>query len=271
MWTCSKCGEKHENQFEQCWHCGTSRDGTTSPNLEFTEEGVMARKDEESESDLAQKSLNWFEIWRIAVLHPTVKSYSEIINNPKASIKWGTIWIAISTFIAWFTGPQRSLLIGIVWDNFGLKAVPYFLIIGAVISTVFGVIVLLITSAISHRFAVLFGGEGTFHQLVYGWAVIQPPFILLSGLATHFPSIFPSSRSFFLSTAGWTIMIISLLMFIGINLYQLYAGVVAFSAVEKLGIWKSFGILILQAVVVGIAVTCLSSFQALIMNFTRLY
>ena len=25
IWTCPRCGEKVEEQFTQCWHCGTSR------------------------------------------------------------------------------------------------------------------------------------------------------------------------------------------------------------------------------------------------------
>lgn len=31
MWTCIKCGEKHEDTFDDCWNCGTSRDGTENP------------------------------------------------------------------------------------------------------------------------------------------------------------------------------------------------------------------------------------------------
>jgi hypothetical protein len=27
MWTCQKCGEKIEDQFDSCWHCGTPRPG----------------------------------------------------------------------------------------------------------------------------------------------------------------------------------------------------------------------------------------------------
>ena|SRR5216684_5440148 len=26
-WTCPKCGELHEGQFNACWRCGTTRDG----------------------------------------------------------------------------------------------------------------------------------------------------------------------------------------------------------------------------------------------------
>lgn len=29
MWTCSKCGELLEDQFDSCWNCGTSCDGST--------------------------------------------------------------------------------------------------------------------------------------------------------------------------------------------------------------------------------------------------
>lgn len=34
MWTCSKCGESIEDQFDACWHCSTPKpdDGTTSAN-----------------------------------------------------------------------------------------------------------------------------------------------------------------------------------------------------------------------------------------------
>lgn len=28
MWTCSRCGETHEEQFANCWRCGSPRDGS---------------------------------------------------------------------------------------------------------------------------------------------------------------------------------------------------------------------------------------------------
>jgi hypothetical protein len=224
----------------------------------------------ETKADPTQMSLKWFEIWRSAFLHPTIKTFSRIISDPKASTKWGIIWMAITSFIAWFVGPQRAILSGWVADNFGPPAVIYFLLIGAIVAPIFGMVCLLIEAAIAHGLARLFDGAGTFHQLVYCWAVMLLPFILLSGLVMYFPSIFSSSRSFIFSATGRTIQIISLLMLIGVNLYLFYAQVVALSAVEKIGIGKSFGIFILQAIVVVIGVTLLSyGFQALMMNFAR--
>jgi len=31
MWTCSKCGEKHEDQYDSCWKCRHSRTGEPPP------------------------------------------------------------------------------------------------------------------------------------------------------------------------------------------------------------------------------------------------
>jgi hypothetical protein len=31
MWQCIKCGEKIAGNFDTCWNCGTSRDGTDDP------------------------------------------------------------------------------------------------------------------------------------------------------------------------------------------------------------------------------------------------
>lgn len=31
MWTCQKCNETHEDSFDVCWNCGTSKDGVQDP------------------------------------------------------------------------------------------------------------------------------------------------------------------------------------------------------------------------------------------------
>jgi hypothetical protein len=223
----------------------------------------------DAEANPTQISLKWFEIWRIAILHPTVETFSRIISDPKAGIKWGIIWIAISTFIAWFFGLQ-SVVVNNFAAQFPYQAYSNILLVGAIVASIIGVIALLFAAAISRGLARLFGGAGTFYQLFYCWAVISLPFTLLSVLGFRFPYLIPSYSSFIFSTAGMIIQAISLMICVGVNLYQLYAMIVALSAVEKLGIWKSFIILILQAFAVGVAITCLcSGFQALIMNYAR--
>jgi hypothetical protein len=33
MWRCRKCHEKVDDEFQACWNCGTSDDGTEDPNF----------------------------------------------------------------------------------------------------------------------------------------------------------------------------------------------------------------------------------------------
>jgi hypothetical protein len=33
-WKCPKCGEEVEEQFDECWNCGTAKPGTGNPNDE---------------------------------------------------------------------------------------------------------------------------------------------------------------------------------------------------------------------------------------------
>ena len=33
MWTCKKCSESHEDSFDVCWKCGTSKEGIADPTF----------------------------------------------------------------------------------------------------------------------------------------------------------------------------------------------------------------------------------------------
>ena len=35
MWTCSKCGEKVQDDFEVCWSCGTTMDGVEDASFDL--------------------------------------------------------------------------------------------------------------------------------------------------------------------------------------------------------------------------------------------
>ena len=224
----------------------------------------------ENKSDPTQLSLKWFEIWRIAFFHPTIKAFSRIINDPKASFKWGVIWMAVISFIAWFDGPLVNILSGWTSQMFGFRDFYSILYTGALASPIFGVIALIIIAAIAHGFARLFNGTGTFHQLVYCWAVMQLPFILLAGLVMRIPSILSLSLEFNLSKIGLIMQFVFMLAGLCIYLYLFYAQVVAFSTVENFGIGKGFGFFFLLAIVVGITGVCLSfAFQSVMMKFLR--
>jgi len=215
--------------------------------------------------------MKWFEMWHNAFLRPTIKTYSQIINDPKTSIKWGLIWASITVLITWVIGPLRDLMGGYVVNAFGgRETFLYFSVIGAPIAVILGVLGFLLLTAIMHALARLFKGVGTFPQLIFCWAVMQLPFILFAGLVMRIPLGFPPSREFLFSRIGLIIQIAKLLVALCIYLYLFYTQIVAFSAVEKFGIGKGFGIVILSAVLVGVIGTCLSyGFQVVISNSIR--
>ena len=229
----------------------------------------------DTEINSSQVSLTWFEIWRTAFVHPTIQTFSQIVSDSKTSTRWGILWMAISALIVWIVGPQRTIWWGLVAENFGLDAASNFLVIGPVAFSFLAVIALLINAAVSHGLARLFNGAGTYHQLVFCWGVIQLPFIVFSGLAFNF---LPYTYSIFrlLSSSEMNISVMSIILLVsmliatGGILYLFYAQVVGFSAVEKFGIGKGFGVLTMLAVVLGIASVCLSfGFQAIEMMFLR--
>jgi hypothetical protein len=212
----------------------------------------------ETKASASEGSLGWLGVWRIALFHPSRKAFSGIVRDPKASIGWGIAWMAIASLLVWLVGPQRPLLTGWVADMIGLDAVVPFLLVGAPVAAAFGVVSLVITAAISHGLARLFAGAGAYHQLVFCWGIIPLPYVLLSGLATYLPSLFPTSGPFMFSPAWRAVQFATLFILVAIALYLAFVQVVAYGAVEQIGIAKSLGILILQALILGVALACLS-------------
>jgi len=222
----------------------------------------------ETEAGSSPASLSWLEVWRLSLLRPTAETFHRISGDPKANIKWGLFWAAVASLILWFFGPQRAVWSGVVINNFGFQAADYFLWLGAVAASIISAFGLLVDAAILHALARLFGGAGAYPRLVYCWGVILPPFVLLSVLVGRFPSLFPSSREFIFSPAYRVILGASLLLFIIVYLYLFYVQVVALSAVERMGFWKGFGVLLLLAVLAAILGACLSNvLPGLLMDF----
>ena len=215
--------------------------------------------------------MKWLEIWLNAFFHPTIETYSRIISDPKSSLSWGLVWAAITVLVTWVLSPLRELLGGLVANVFGgLKTFYFVSVIGAPVAVILGVLGFVLLTAIMHGLARLFNGAGTFPQLIFCWAVMQLPFVLLAGLVMSIPLGFPPSREFVFSRIGMIIQISKSLVTQCIYLYLFYAQIVAFSAIEKFRIGKGFGIIILSAIVIGIAGACLSNgLQALAMNFLR--
>ena len=211
------------------------------------------------EADIPKITLRWFDIWRMAFLHPSIKTFSQITSDPKASIRWGVIWMAIATCLVWLFGPLRLLLWGWVATNFGILSSWPVSATGAVVVPLCSVVTLLLSASVAHGLARLFHAEGTFRKLVYCWGVLQLPFVVLALLVLNFPIGFPSWPGTGVSRLAMSFTIAKLVICVIVILYLAYAQVVAFGAVEGFGIWKAFGISVLLSTVLGIIGACLST------------
>jgi len=221
-------------------------------------------------SDQTQISLKWYEIWWKVFIRPSVKTYSRIISDRKATLNWAIIWMAVTALIGWFIGPQRAWLLSSVENVFGLRARNYFYILGSFQAIILGVLSLMISAAIAHKIAFRFDGKGSFHQLAYCWAVMQMPFLLVAGLVMHLPFLFNFSHEFTFSTLGIIVQIAILVITVSVILYSAYSGVVALSAVENLSLGNAFVIMFLTGIILGIIGACLSfGFQIVVMNLVR--
>ncbi len=45
MWTCLKCHEQVEENFEVCWNCGSAKDGTEDPSFRVDDSVTQAHYD----------------------------------------------------------------------------------------------------------------------------------------------------------------------------------------------------------------------------------
>lgn len=58
MWSCPKCGEQVESNFEVCWACGTSRNGVEDPHFVSAEEMVSHHPLRKSSTAVRQGGTN---------------------------------------------------------------------------------------------------------------------------------------------------------------------------------------------------------------------
>jgi hypothetical protein len=228
-----------------------------------------------TEINTARVSLNWFEIWRTAFVHPTIQTFSRIASDSKTSTLWGSIWMAITALIVWIIGPHRTLWWGLVAETFGLDVASYFVAIGTVVFPILGVMALFLCAAMSHGLARLFNGAGTLRQLVFCWGVMPVPFVMFAGLAFN---VLPLTYSMFLvlSSSEVNFPVMGIMTLIGAFfavagiLYLFYGQVVAYSAIEKFRVKKGLGILVLLGFALGVISAGLSvGLQEIVMRSFR--
>ncbi len=182
----------------------------------------------------------WNDIWLEVWTHPGPQSFQSMFMQHDDNADRGLKWVAATAFIATLVNLVTVLLFT---DGSRIGS----LLIAMIIAPLMAMAGLAFSAGLYHLIAKIFGGKGTFGDLIYCFAIVQAPYYIISSLG--------SSMSVISSTLSTLIQILTL--FLGIYVLVLNAN--AIQAVEKFGAWKTIAIMALPFVVFFILGLCLAS------------
>jgi hypothetical protein len=154
----------------------------------------MSEEINTSSLQTASKSLSWYQVWWRATVHPSVATFEELLQDPKASVWRAYAWAFLTALIAYLVLPiillaQSSVLTakpGIV--NFSTASILRGLF-GTVISAAIEVLTLMLIAGATNWIARRLGGVGTYAQLIYAFASFVAPLCLIGIIPTNIPII----------------------------------------------------------------------------------
>ena len=147
-----------------------------------------------------KRSLAWYQVWLSVMGSPSEKSFHFILSDTKLSMDRGLIWMFCAALVQYIVVAGllyfvwvplfRNLAVDAGLDLdvnaviggmglLGLILIP----IGASAYTLF----FALQSGILHLIAKLFGGRGSFEQLVFATAAFQAPLLIISIVAVFIP------------------------------------------------------------------------------------
>lgn len=141
------------------------------------------------------QSKPFYQVWIDAVTKPSVENFSQIVNNPQASLGTALLWLAGVSFInALISGVLESIFNVSIFSNFlGNEYAPrvsFLGVIGGAFASLFiGPIVLLIMAGITHLVSRALGGSGSFENYFYGFAAFWVPISLINAVIGGIPVI----------------------------------------------------------------------------------
>jgi len=192
---------------------------------------------------------SWFSTWMEAVTKPNEQTYARIASSPNAKLTTALLWVFLGSLVNFFVA---TLVQGAVmgqmmqqFGQFGIENVPVrslgggFLsaICGAPVGAVISVVFFVIFAGVVQWVAKMFGGTGTFDQMIYVFAAITVPFTLVSSVMTLLAAI-PYVGACF-----------GLLGFLA-GIYVLVLEVMAVKGVNQFGWGQAAGALFLPGIVI---------------------
>jgi hypothetical protein len=207
--------------------------------------------------ELPVQSRRWYEIWWDVWLHPGIAPFQAMLKDTNHSMTRGFIWVGVTSFIITLISYLFSALVmrnfmadafrGTPLENGGYFALSY--ICGIILSPIFAIIGIAISSGVYHWVAKLFRGKGVWSDLVYCLSAVSTPGTLIAGVVGVFSLLFFNHPVF-----------IFLPVFIAFvfAIYMIVLNVNAIRAVEDVGPFEALGAIFIPTIVIVVLVTCCS-------------
>lgn len=194
----------------------------------------------------------WFSIWMQAITKPNEQTYASLASTATGKTSTALLWVFIGSLVNFFfVSLVQGAAMKQVFDQFGMEAAPRSLgaslisaICGAPIAAVISVVFFAAFTGVVQWIAKMFGGRGTFEQLLYVFAAITVPFTLISSVFTLLAAI---------PYVGACFGILSF----GLSIYFLVLEVMAVKGVNGFGWGQAAGSLLLPGFVIFCCVAIL--------------
>ena len=201
------------------------------------------------------KARKWYEIWWEIWRNPGEASFLALLSESDHSTMRGFIWIAVaSLFVAIITGTTGTRTLQSFEPGIpgGLLAFGCALIL----TPIFGVIGLVISSGIFHGISRLLGGRGVWNDMVICLAAVAAPSELIGGVIGLLTILFIAiPGAFFIP---WVLSFV-------FGIYAVILNIIAIKAAEKMGTGQAVLTYFLPVIIIGLLVLC--AFLALIPAF----
>jgi hypothetical protein len=166
-----------------------------------------------------------------------------MLKEPDSGSTRGFIWIATTSIIV---GIISGLLQSLFLNQMTANSAPFsflYLICGVIAAPIGAIIGISISTGIYHLIAKLFGGSGSWSNLLYCLSAVVAPTTLIGGVVSLFYLLFSQIP---------VVIIIPIVVSVVLGIYALVLNVNAIRAAENIGTGGAIGTLIIPVFAIGI-------------------
>jgi hypothetical protein len=215
-------------------------------------------------------SRKWYEIWRDVWTNPGVEAFWSILKEPNHSATRGLIWIGVTSLVLGLASaivsiPVYNSTFSSITGSAGGGETIITALCTVILTPIFTVISMMIMTGIYHLVAKLFGGNGTWGDLVFCLAAVIAPASVISSVLGIVGGIFSGIQILF-----FIIAILFGIITIVLIIYNIVLYILAIKASENVGTGGAIAtVLIPVGVVLVLGICCALTLVPALVNSVR--